>query len=1069
LISTNYKTHTEENSMNKTINKIFSVVTILALMLMALPMQSALAAPTELFFSEYIEGSSNNKALEIYNGTGAAINLTTEVYNIQMFFNGSTSAGLTINLTGSVAAGDVFVVAQATADPTILAQANQTNGAGWFNGDDAVVLRKGTTVIDVIGQIGNDPGTEWGTGLASTADNTLNRKSSICAGDPDGSNAFDPSAEWDGFATNTFDGLGSHTVNCGTTTVNLSIDDISANEGDSDTTTFDFTVSLSAPAGPGGVTFDIATADDTATVAGNDYVAQSLTGQTIPEGQSTYTFTVTVNGDTSSEANETFFVNITNVVGATVSDGQGAATIVNDDVTIAFIHDIQGTGAAVTGAGPFTVEAIVVGDYQTQGSGELRGFFIQEEDADADTDPATSEGIFVFCSNCPTDVNVGDKVRVTGTASEFFGMSQLNAATAGSVSVLSSGNTLPTPAAVDLPASGSTLDAATFEHVEGMLVNFTDTLYVSEYFELARYGQLILTADARPRQFTDAFEPSVEGYAAYLEELNSTRIILDDDNNLQNDAVTGTTDEPYFWPRPGLSNTNFIRGGDSITGLTGVMHWSFAGQGGTDAWRIRPVEPAFEYEFTSNNERTSEPEDVGGSLKVASFNVLNYFTTINSRGADSAAELDRQRAKTAAAICAMDADIVGLIEIENNGGVAINDLLNGPGGINDVCGTYEYIETGVIGTDEIIQAFIYRPASVSPVGDFAVLDSSVDSRFLDDFNRPAIAQTFQDNTTGGVFTVVINHLKSKGSDCNAVGDPDIFDGQGNCNVTRTNAATALVDWLASDPTDSGDEDFLIMGDLNSYRNEDPIDTIEAGADDTAGTADDYVDLLDALNGSAAYSYVFDGQLGYLDTGLASSGLLNEVTGVTEWHINADEIPVFDYNDEIDDGSNESSFERESTSLPIYEPNAYRSSDHDPVIIGLDLIATCNGLPATIIGTPGDDVINGTNGNDVIVAMGGNDVINGGNGNDVICGNAGDDTIDGGNLDDLLFGGFGNDTLSGGNGNDSLDGEAGDDSLVGDKGDDTLTGGTGADSFSGGQGVDTNTDFDAEDGDTSDGT
>lgn len=921
--------------MNRKINKIFSSITILALMLMALPMQSALAAPTELFFSEYIEGSSNNKALEIYNGTGAAINLATGGYSVQMFFNGSTSAGLTINLTGTVADGDVFVLAQSAASPTILAQADQTNGSGWFNGDDAVVLRKGTTVIDVIGQIGNDPGTEWGSGLTSTADNTLNRKISICAGDPNGSDTFDPSVEWDGSATDTFGGLGTHTANCGTTTVNLSIDDVSANEGDSATTTFDFTVSLSAPAGPGGVTFDIATADDTAT-APSDYTTNSLTGQTIPAGSTSYTFSVLVNGDSSAEANETFFVNVTNIVGATAADVQGQGTIVNDDVTVTFVHDIQGAGGAVTGTGPFTVEAIVVGDFQTQGSGELRGFFIQEEDADVDADPATSEGIFVFCSNCPTDVNVGDKVRVTGTASEFFGMSQLNATTAGSVNVLSSGNPLPTPAPVDLPASGSTRDAATFENVEGMLVTFTDTLYVSEYFELARYGQIILTADARPRQFTDVFEPSVDGYAAYLEELNSTRIILDDDNNLQNDAVTGTTDEPYFWPRPGLSNDNLIRGGDSITGLTGVMHWSFAGQSGTDAWRIRPVEPAFSYEFTSNNERTTEPEDVGGSLKVASFNVLNYFTTINARGADSAAELDRQRAKTAAAICAMDADIVGLIEIENNGGVAIDNLLNGPGGINDVCGTYEYIETGVVGTDEIIQAFIYRPASVSPVGDFAVLDSSVDSRFLDDFNRPAIAQTFQDNTTGGVFTVVINHLKSKGSDCNDVGDPDILDGQGNCNITRTSAAAALVDWLASDPTDSGDEDFLIMGDLNSYRNEDPIDTIEAGADDTVGTADDFTDLLDALNGPAAYSYVFDGQLGYLDTGLASSGLLDEVTGVTEWHINADEIPVFDYNDGIDDGSNESSFERESTSLPIYEPNAYRSSDHDPVIIGLDL-------------------------------------------------------------------------------------------------------------------------------------
>ena len=163
---------------------------------------------TELFISEYIEGSSNNKAIEIFNGTGADVNLAAAGYNIQMFFNGNPVAALTINLTGSVAHGGVYVLAQSAADAAILAVANQTNGAGWFNGDDAVVLRKGTTIVDSIGQAGFDPGSEWGSGLTSTADNTLRRKGSVTAGDPDHTNVFDPSVEWDGFATNTFDGLG---------------------------------------------------------------------------------------------------------------------------------------------------------------------------------------------------------------------------------------------------------------------------------------------------------------------------------------------------------------------------------------------------------------------------------------------------------------------------------------------------------------------------------------------------------------------------------------------------------------------------------------------------------------------------------------------------------------------------------------------------------------------------------------------------------------------------------------------------------------------------------------------
>jgi predicted extracellular nuclease len=284
----------------------------------------------------------------------------------------------------------------------------------------------------------------------------------------------------------------------------------------------------------------------------------------------------------------------------------------------------------------------------------------------------------------------------------------------------------------------------------------------------------------------------------------------------------------------------------------------------------------------------------------------------------------------------MDADILGLIEIENNGGVTLEDLLNGTGGVNDAgCGPYAYIDTGVIGSDQISVAFIYKTTTVNPVGDFAILDSIVDTRFNDQKNRPVLAQTFEEIATSGMFTVVVNHLKSKGSSCDDVSDPDTEDGQGNCNVTRTLAAAAMVDWLATDPTGSGDPDFLIIGDLNAYRNEDPIDAIEAGADDASGTSDDYTDLLNTFIGPFAYTYLFDGQLGYLAHALANASLFGQVTGVTEWHINADEIPVFDYNDDIQD-SGEASFERESTALPIYENNSFRSSDHDPVIVGLNL-------------------------------------------------------------------------------------------------------------------------------------
>jgi predicted extracellular nuclease len=181
----------------------------------------AAAAPafanTDLIISEYVEGSSNNKVIEIWNHTGGAIDLTAGAYKIQMYFNGAVTAGTTIALTGVIADNATFVIAHSSAAAGVLAIANQTNGSLNFNGDDAVVLVKGAgnTTVDAFGQIGFDPGTEWGAGLQSTADNTLRRKASVCDGDLDGANVFDPTIEWDGFAVDTFSGLGAHADNCG--------------------------------------------------------------------------------------------------------------------------------------------------------------------------------------------------------------------------------------------------------------------------------------------------------------------------------------------------------------------------------------------------------------------------------------------------------------------------------------------------------------------------------------------------------------------------------------------------------------------------------------------------------------------------------------------------------------------------------------------------------------------------------------------------------------------------------------------------------------------------------------
>ncbi|MBD2055803.1 ExeM/NucH family extracellular endonuclease [Oculatella sp. FACHB-28] len=682
--------------------------------------------------------------------------------------------------------------------------------------------------------------------------------------------------------------------------------------------------------------------------------------------------------------------------------------ITDNDIAVTKIHQIQGNastqqaGGAHNDVSPLTgqnvtLEGVVVADFQL--TNQLRGFFIQEETADQDGDATTSEGIFVFTgNNAPLDVQEGQVVRVTGNVSEFFGMTQVSATTADSIKLVDGDNNIGqvTTTTLDLPATGNIDDY--YELSEGMRVEFADTLYVSEYFELARYGQIVLTEGDRPFQYSHIDDtPTAAEYTEFLDNLERSRIILDDDDSIQNSPLPNGV---IYYPQPdglstGTQGTDFFRGGDTINNLTGVLHWSFAGQAGTDAWRIRPTE-ADPVEFTVNNPRPETSPDVGGNIKVANFNVLNYFTSIDTtggngspRGADSAAEFGRQNAKLTAALAEIDADVFGLVEIENNG-TAVQELVNR---LNAVVGegTYDYIDTGVVGTDQITVAVIYKPAVLQPRGEEAIL---LDSEFTDpnnagiQRNRPAIAQAFEviDSNNadfGSVFNVVVNHLKSKGGGDATGADVDQNDGQGQFNDTRTKAADYLVNtWLPTDPTGQGDTDYLIIGDLNAYKGETPITTIK-----NAG----YTDLVEKFGGDDAYSYVFDGQLGYLDHALASESMELQVTGTAEWHINADEIPVFDYNDTIDDGAGEASFEAEPSGNDLYEPNAFRTSDHDPVIIGLDLAPEFN----VINGTSQRDDLTGTDRNDRITGFDGNDVITTGGGRDrIVYTNIGDrgDTI-----------------------------------------------------------------------------
>jgi len=555
---------------------------------------------------------------------------------------------------------------------------------------------------------------------------------------------------------------------------------------------------------------------------------------------------------------------------------------------ITLISAIQGAGDATPLAGArVTVEAVV-----TLVSNQLNGFFLQEQDGDADGDAATSEGVFVFTGADPT-VSVGDVVRLEGAVGEFSGMTQLSGVSG--LTVLESGAALPAAVAVTLPLPDAQSPAAFYESIEGMRVGVTaadgERLSVTDAF--TRFGEVGVTSGAPLTQPTQAFA-SFSPEAEALAEANARDVLLFE--NAEDDSLSSAP-----------------RVGDGVVGdrIDGVMAFSFGD------YKVE-TQGAVAFDATVNPApRHDAPDDVGGRLQVASFNVLNYFTTLGERGAATAQELADQTAKIVAAITAIDADILGLIEIENDlGGVNDEAVAALTGALNAALGAevYAYVATGKVGDDAIRQALLYKPEIVAPKGTFAVLD---DEAFTapytpgDPKSRPALAQSFEEIATGEVVTVSVNHLKSKGSPTGAIVDGEADDSpvEGSAALTRVAAMQKLAAWIASDPTGSGDADHLTIGDFNAYAMERSIKALEA---------EGFTNLADA----DAISYYFGGRGGTLDYAFANEALLGQVTGATIWNVNSPEAYSVQY-----DGDDFAAFG---------DLSAFASSDHDPVIVGLDL-------------------------------------------------------------------------------------------------------------------------------------
>lgn len=562
-----------------------------------------------------------------------------------------------------------------------------------------------------------------------------------------------------------------------------------------------------------------------------------------------------------------------------------------DDRTI-LIGTVQGSGPASPCVGEkVTVAGTVVGDLQDGGFG---GFFVQD---DGDQKPDTSDGIFVFSNYA---VARGQHVTVEGTVTEYNGLTELTKAF-----VTHDGQgTLPAPATLPLPSTDAQREA-----LEGMLVAPASDLTVSEVYNLNRYGEITLAQGGRLITPTETVDPGPAAAAAM--QANAERSLLLDDGRTANLSTSGEA-PPY------LTVDDPVRVGDTAQLEPVVLSYGF------DAWRLEPADGTPEgTTFAATNARPAAPGAVGGDLRIADFNVLNYFVDFPSefgdraRGASDAAELAQQQAKEVTAITALDADIITLHEIENSAVLtpetpyrALETLV---AALNEAQGKniWRYVEAHEA-SDVITNAIIYRTSAAHPVGDPV---KPAEDAVWDNAREP-IAQTFR--SRGEVFTVVANHLKSKGSSCGKGSDDPSVGGAGNCNGDRVAQAQALVAFAHQVAEDAGDPDVIMTGDYNSYRQEDPIDTILAGGFQEVWTPGEY-------------SYVFQGGSGSLDHVFATPSMFAKVTGHTIWDINAVESFAYEY-----DGYE-----------PLYAPYAYRASDHNPTLIGVDTKA---GTPAA--GHPG---------------------------------------------------------------------------------------------------------------------
>ncbi|GAA1532765.1 5'-nucleotidase [Microbacterium ginsengiterrae] len=573
-----------------------------------------------------------------------------------------------------------------------------------------------------------------------------------------------------------------------------------------------------------------------------------------------------------------------------------------EEPTIATIAEVQGTEdvAAMNGR-TVTVEGVITADHRTGG---YAGIVIQTEGSGGaeDATPGASDGIFIHLDGKTVPGEIGDLVSVTGVVSEYFGQTQIAPASADGVALVTAGVGVP-----DVTPLPDSVVGADREAYENMLVAPSGTYRVASSHQLYNYGTLWLNPGELNVKSTETTRPGDD--AAQIAAANrAARILLDDGYNIQTSNSAHPGEQPYF------TADTVVRNGD-------IVDFAEAGyvlQYGFDDWRLQPVTPiddatpaAEKATFTVDDPRPESAPEVGGDVQVAAFNVFNYFTTMSdddstARGAKNEEFFEVQRSKIVSAISGLDAEVVALMEIENSihfgdgtPDVALADLVDG---LNDAAGSevWDFVpmpeELLSTDTDVITSAIIYRSDAVTPVGDsMAKIDESVWGNA-----REPIAQAF--DMDGRTVSVVANHFKSKSGT-----GTEPADGQGHFNADRTAQAQSLLEFTGEIEEASGSDDILLLGDFNAYGQEDPIHVFaEAG----------WTDLVPTL-APGQYTYSFDGELGSLDHAIASPGLTDSVTGTGVWTINSPEWSDRGY------------------AFAAAEPGTpFRSSDHDPIIVGI---------------------------------------------------------------------------------------------------------------------------------------